>query len=91
MKKKKWLRRKGCKNCALVSVKRHCDNWCESECEGHPDEIVVQPYYSDKEFVFMSKVYKSPELRTTMKNVYFNEKGDLVSIGKTKNYHKLIK
>ena len=54
MKQKRWLRRKGCKNCALVSIKRHCSDWCEVNCEGHPDEVVVQPYYKDREFIFIS-------------------------------------
>ncbi len=87
---KKWLRRKGCKNCALVSIKRNCDEWCDTDCEGHPDEIVVQPYYSDREFVFMSKIYKMLP-RTEMKNIYFNEKGNLDSISKQPNYKDHLK
>jgi len=80
MKQKRWLRRKGCKNCALVSIKRHCSDWCEVNCEGHPDEVVIQPYYKDREFIFISKRCVPAEPRTYMKNAYFNEKGNLVKI-----------
>jgi len=73
---KKWLKRKGCKNCALVwrTLPHYQD--CDTDCEGH-GEWLVQPYYPNREFIFISDkvlVNQRVPLRTLMtKNVYFKD------------------
>lgn len=79
MVKKKWLRRKGCKNCALVLVQRHCSQWCEEDCPGHAHEWVVQPYYPDREFVFITKKFDMTTPQIEMKNISINDKGEFVT------------
>jgi len=76
---KKWLKRKGCKNCALVwNTSPHYED-CDTDCKGH-GEWLVQPYYPDRGFVFISEWIDLTKEQVSVKNVYFNEEGNLVSI-----------
>ena len=76
---KKWLKRKGCKNCALVwNTLPHYED-CDTDCKGH-GEWLVQPYYPDREFEFISKRIDFTQEQVSVKNVYLNEEGNLVSI-----------
>ena len=74
---KKWLKRKGCKNCALVwKILPHHEE-CDTDCEGH-GEWLVEPYYPGREFVYISKIINSSGERIHLHNVYFNDRGNLV-------------
>lgn len=76
-KTKKWLKRKGCKNCALVWHELPCYEDCDDDCEGH-GIWEIEPYYKGKEFRYVSKVYNFQQ--TEMQNVYFDSESKLVVI-----------
>jgi len=78
---KKWLKRKGCKNCALVwRTFPHYED-CDTDCKGH-GEWLVQPYYPGREFVFIGEWIDFTKEQVVMDNVYFNCEGNLVKTKK---------
>lgn len=71
--KKKWLKQKGCKNCALVWYEEPCYEECEPDCKGH-GHWNIEPYHKGKTFVYLSKLEPITREHFNMVNIYYDEK-----------------
>ena len=74
---KRWLKKKGCRNCAIqwCSLPHYED--CESDCDIEHGHWMIVPMIPGKYFSYLSETHLITKERFSMVNCYFTKTGRL--------------